>query len=193
MKIAQHVQYAIDDYEQSKLLSALLHACAAVDGTGSKLFPKATVRDRFVGTIDRYLWLVEPMLALGVNLSETVFTWITLERRQARFSEIVYEIFRCNLAHGTEVPAGFSVELRQSDRWRSFFIAQQQAVLPDTIIFALLSIAVFSSVNANQRINAGYYLSHDATRFVIDEWWGKEADVQPFFAQMAIPRVTMKF
>jgi len=143
--------------------------------------------------MDQCVWLMEPMLAIGVNLSETEFTWIKLDKRQPRFAEIVYEIFRCNLAHGTEVPQGFSIELHKSDQWRSFSIAPQELILPDTLIFALLAIAVFSHVNADQRIGAAYHLSHGTRRFIIDEWWGRESEVQPYFSQVAIPRVTMKF
>lgn len=191
--MAERIRCALDDVGDGKLMSALMHACAAVDGTGAKLYPDKKVRDRFVETFDRYLWIVEPMLAIGINLEETTFKWIVLEKRPARFSEIIYEIFRCNLAHGTEVPPGFNVVLRKSDEHRSVLIGQQQLVLPDTIIFALLSVAVFSTANAGQKIGVDSWLSCGTMHFTIDEWWGREADVRICLSTVRMPRIKMEF
>ena len=193
MNMAERVQCAIDDAGAGKLMSALMHACAAVDGTGAKLCPDKKVRDRFVDTFDRYLWVIEPMLGIGINLEETTFTWIALEKRPSRFSDIIYEIFRCNLAHGTEVPPGFDVVLRKSDYDRSVLIGQQQLVLPDTIIFALLAAAVFSSANAGQKLCSDYWLSCGTMCFTIDEWWGREADARICFSTVKMPRIKMEF
>src|SRR5258706_11397326 len=94
MNMAQRVAYALDDAGNGKLGSALMHACAALDGTGARLFPQKGVRDRFVDAFNRYLWVIEPMLAIGINLEEAKFTWIALKNRPSLFSEVVYEIFR---------------------------------------------------------------------------------------------------
>ena len=194
MNMAERVQCALEDAGAGKLMPALMHACAAVDGTGAKLFPKKKVRDRFVATFDRYLWVLEPMAAIGINLEETTFKWIALKNnRPAKFSEIVYEIFRCNLAHGTEIPPGFSVELRSSDEFRSVLIGQQTLCMPDTIIFALLGVAVFSEANAGQQIGKDSWLSCGTMRFPIDQWWGREADARICFSTVHLPRVTMQF
>jgi len=194
MTIAEYIKCAIDAYEQDKLQSALLHACAAVDGTASKLFPNVKDnRARFVNTIERCLWVVEPMLGLGINLETTEFSWIVLNKQPPQFSQIVYEIFRCNLAHGTEIPLGFSLELRKSDQWRCCKLGPQKMVLPDTLIFSLMSIAVFSSVNIGQHLGGTYHLSHADKEFVIDEWWGREADARAYFNTVKMPRVTMQW
>ena len=193
MNMAERVQCALDDAGAGKLMSALMHACAAVDGTGAKLYPDKKVRDRFVESFDRYLWIVEPMLAAGINLEETTFKWIALEKRPSKFSEIIYEIFRCNLAHGTEVPPGFGVVLRKSDEHRSVLIGQQQLVLPDTIIFALLAVAVFSEANAGQKIGTDAWLSCGTMHFTIDEWWGRETDARICFSTVKMPRIKMEF
>ena len=73
MNIAERVQVALEDAGAGKLMPALMHACAAVDGTGAKLYPKLKVRERFIATFERYLWVIEPMLAIGINLEETTF------------------------------------------------------------------------------------------------------------------------
>jgi hypothetical protein len=171
-----------------------MHACAAIDGTGAKLFPEKGVRDRFVETFHRYLWVIEPMLAIGINLEDTTFKWIALQNRPARMSEIIYEIFRCNLAHGTEVPLGFQVVMATSAEHRSVLIGQQQLTLPHTLIFGLLGSAVFSEANAEQRINNGtYWLSCGTMYFTVDEWWGREADARVCFSTVRMPRITMNF
>jgi hypothetical protein len=194
MNMAQRVAYAIDDAANGKLGSALMHACAALDGTGARLFPDKRVRDRFVETFHRYLWVIEPMLAIGINLEETTFKWIALKNRPSLFSEVVYEIFRCNLVHGTDIPKGFGVALRHSKEHRSVTIGQQEMTIPDTIIFALLGAVVFSSANANERINNGnYWLSCGTMQFTIDQWWGREADAQICFSTVKLPRITVNF
>jgi hypothetical protein len=193
MNMAERVQCALEDVSAGKLMPALMHACAAVDGTGAKLYPKKSVRDRFVATFEDYLWVVEPMLAIGINLEDTTFKWIALKNRPAKFSEVIYEIFRCNLAHGTEIPTGFSVELRNSDEYRSVLIGQQTLCIPDTIIFAMLGVAVFSKANAEQKINKDSWLSCGSMRFTIDQWWGREKDARICFSTVHIPRVTMEF
>lgn len=194
MNMAERVQCALDDIEAGKLLSALMHACAAVDGTASKLYPtEKNNRDRFVATFDRYLWIIEPMLGVGINLEETTFDWVTLEKRKSKFSEIVYEIFRCNLAHGTEIPTGFEVVLSGSNDERGMLIGQQQLVIPATIIFALLAVAVFSTVNAGQRIGKDSWLSLGNLQFTIDTWWGYEEEARLQFNVFETVRVTVHF
>ena len=192
--MAQRVAYALDDAGNGKLDAALMHACAAIDGTGARLFPDTGVRDRFVETFNRYLWVIEPMFAIGINLQETTFKWIALKNRPAQMAEIVYEIFRCNLVHGTEVPPGFAVALSASPEHRSVTIGQQQLMIPHTLIFGLLGAAVFSEANAGQRINNGmYWLSCGSMHFTIDEWWGRERDAQICFSTVRMPRITMNF
>jgi hypothetical protein len=178
--------------DAGKLLSALMHACAALDGTASKLYPSETNnRNRFVDTFDRYLWVIEPMLAVGINLEETSFECIKLGKRPSKFSEIIYEIFRCNLAHGSEIPSGFEVLLRNSNEHRLIILGQQRLEIPDTIIFALLAAAVFSTVNAGQNLGKESWLGCGTMHFIIDKWWGREADAQICFSTVNAVRVTM--
>ena len=193
MNIAERVLCSIDDAGSGKLLAALQHACTAIDGTGSKLFPGLGVRDRFIKTFENYIWVIEPMFAVGINLDETIFKWITLKSKQSKFSEIIYEIFRCNLAHGTELPSGFKVELRSSNEYRTMELGQQVLNMPDTIIFALLAVAVFSTVNGDQKINRDYWLSCGETKFIIDQWWGRENDAKKYFNTLKLPRVKIEF
>ena len=193
MNMAGRIQVALEDANSGKLMPALMHACAAVDGTGAKLYPKLKARERFIATFERYLWVIEPMLAIGINLEDTTFEWIKLKNKPAKFSEIIYEIFRCNLAHGTEIPKGFSVELRKSDDFRSILIGQQILCIPDTVIYALLAVAVFSEANADQKTGNDSWLSCGTMKFLINNWWGREEHARICFSTVNMPRVTMKF
>jgi hypothetical protein len=196
VEIAEYVGKAIDDWERRSLEPALLLALSAVDGTATKAFSGMRgSRDRFVRLVDEHLWLVEPLLAIGVNLETTRFAWIRLRRRESRFSEVLYEVFRCNLAHGSPIPGGSGLTVRFSDWAREATFAPDQVILPDTVIFALLAVAVFAPINADQRVGRDYYLSHATRKFVIDEWWGREDEVKAYFAEELgkLPRVTMNF
>jgi len=199
MEIADYVVCSIDDYEghhkkHFKLESSLLHACVALDGTASKFYPDKGVRSRFIQIISEYYWLIEPMLAIGINLRETIFEPIDLGSHEPNFAQIIYEIFRCNLAHGDNIPLGFEIEFTENDQWRSAIIGKEKFVLPDTLTFALLSVVVFSEVNSEQRIgNEDYYLTHDQRKFVIDEYWGKEEVVLDYFQSVDLPSVKLEF
>ena len=194
MNIADRLVHSIDDAYANKLLSALMHALAAVDGTGHKLYPNINNnRDRFITTIESYYWILEPMLAIGINLDETTFDWIKLEKRAAKFSEVIYEIFRCNLAHGTEIPSGFTVHQANDPKLRVFEMGQQSLSLPSTLIYGLCAIALFSNVNKEQKSNTDYWLSQGDMHFTLDDWWGRESDARICFSTVRMPRITMKF
>ena len=51
--------------------------------------------------------------------------------------------------------------------------------MPDRVLWALLSVAVFSIVNRHERTTGAYYLSLGDEQFPIREWWGREDDFRP--------------
>ncbi len=158
MHTADYVRKAIDDWGRGELEPALLQTLAAVDGTAVKSYPQIKgSRDRFVRLIDDHLWLVEPMLAIGINLETTTFSWIRLKKRNSKFSEVIYEVFRCNLAHGSPIPQGSGLTVRFSHMARRAKFGPDLIELPDTAIFALLAVVVFARTNAGQRIGSDYF------------------------------------
>jgi hypothetical protein len=44
-------------------------------------------------------------------------------------------------------------------------------------------------------MGTGHFISHKGQVFPIDEWWGREEDVRPYFAEAlsAAPRISMVF
>lgn len=196
MTIGEYVRCAIDDYYHGeKLHSSLLHACIAVDGTASKIFPTITSnRQRYVACIRQYYWIVQAMGLPGVDLINTQWKNVQLQKiNNPDLAEIIYEIFRCNHAHGSEHPIDFELikcvgtnQIKASFGWDTL-------KLPDTIIFALLGIAVFAKVNHDQTTNPDYFLTLEQEKFPINVWWGREDDFRPITEKYKKPEVTIKW
>jgi len=193
MKLAQQVLYAIDDAGANKFESALLHACIAINTTSKRLtLAKTKVRDRYVACLRNYYWILEPMLGPGINLVETKFENIQLKNNcSPDLAEIIYEIFRCSHAHGDEVPIAFSVTPTTDSECSRWILGNGEIHMPDRIIWALLSVAVFSRVNASEKSDGNYYLSLGDHRFLLREWWGREDDFRVIAAQYNQTRVTL--
>jgi hypothetical protein len=73
MIVGRSVRKAIDDWEQSELESAMLHACNAVDGTAGKLYPTSKNKERFTRTLRENYGILGPMGTPGIDLIETRF------------------------------------------------------------------------------------------------------------------------
>jgi hypothetical protein len=181
MKLSQQVLYAIDDAEMRKFDAALLHACIAIDTTSKRLYPSETkVGRRFVTCLRDYYWIVEPMIGAGLNLVETRFTNVHLRNNHSPdLADIIYEIFRCGHAHGDEVPAQFSVRPTTGGFNSDWLLGPGEIHMPDRVVWALLSVAVFSKVNRSEKSSGAYYLSLGDDRFPVCDWWGREDDFRP--------------
>ncbi len=176
MKLSQHVLCAIDDAVAGKLDAALLHACIAIDATSKRMYPsERKVGIRYVNCLRSYYWLLEPAMGAGFDLVETRFSNITLgKNKQPDFAEVVYEVFRCSHAHGDEVPSAYSVTRSEGGFYSEWLLAHGELHMPDRVIWALLSAAVFSKANRNEKTTGDYSLSLGNERFLICESWGKE-------------------
>jgi hypothetical protein len=200
MDIGDHVRLAVSLAEDGEHEAALLHALQAIDGTGKKLRPGPDTRDRIVGTIDDYLWVIEPMTGMGANLETSIFPFVELRNRPSRFAEILYEVFRTRLAHGDPFPEGTGIDVSIDPLRRSWRAGPGNNItLPDTVIWALVAAAVFARVNAGQRVGTGGWFDYHTLdgsndmKFPIDEWWGREDEVHGFFDSVLARsvRVTM--
>ena len=176
MKIADHIRHTLDATDQADLERAMLHVCLAVDGTAKKTHPtERSVGRRFRQFIIDNLDIVELMHG-GMNLQETIFPF-----RDSRggigvkFEDIVYEKYRCSLAHGDELPDGYgiNVKLEKEVQRGSVDTANQAITLPESAIYALGLPCVLAPVNADQRIGDNRYHFHDPINsYVVDRWWG---------------------
>ena len=163
---------------------AVMLACAAVDGTARRRYPKAGNKSRFIQTVRDFYWLIEPLALRGINLDETL--WTNLSMRTAAgaapdFAEVLYSIHRCSHMHGDEVPFGhvFSQTLEVADglfAWR-WEIAKDVMTLPERLPFALVACAVLAPENVVEWTGDGYYFySLYADSYFINEWWGRAED-----------------
>src|SRR6266404_7456140 len=113
MKIADHVKYSLEACDSRDLDKAMLFACLAIDGTAKKMYPEIRkVGERFRRFIVENLDIIELMHG-GLNLVETVFPF--RDRKGSigvKFEDIVYEKFRCSLAHGDELPDGYGISIK---------------------------------------------------------------------------------
>ncbi|MEB8486382.1 MULTISPECIES: hypothetical protein [Acidithiobacillus] len=177
MKIADHIKHSLDACDSRDLDKAMLFACLAVDGTAKKMYPQVEkVGDRFRKFIVEHLDIIELMFG-GLNLQETVFPFKDNKGNVGvKFEDIVYEKFRCNLAHGNELPEGYGITVKVADGIQQFMvdIENQSMTFPESAIYALGLPCVLALSNADQKIGSNLYHYRDPiNHFVVDHWWGK--------------------
>jgi hypothetical protein len=158
MIVSQSVRHAIDDWEERKFESAMLHACNAVDGTADKLYPGRGNRERFTRTLRENYGILGPMGAPGIDLVQTRFP-VTVKGPTAPdgkpdLADVLYGIHRCGHAHGDELPDGFELlqDAAGPTRVTRMLIERGKVRLSDRVIFGLLAVAVLSPVNMIRRL-----------------------------------------
>jgi hypothetical protein len=177
MKISEHIKSSIDASEKEEFDQAMLFACLAVDGTAKKTYPDIrSVGERFKKFIVENLDIVELMYG-GVNLKETIFPFKNKKGNSGlKFEDIVYEKYRCSLAHGDELPEGYGITIKVAEGIQRFKvdIKGQSMTFPESVIYALGFACVLAPVNSEQKIgNIGYHYRDPINHYVIDRWWGK--------------------
>ena len=181
MKVETHVFDAIELANRNRLDSALLHACIAIDRTAKKLYPEIErVGERYRACLREYYWVLEPMIGVGLNLAGTHFANVgTRKMPNLDFADVVYTVFRCNTAHGDEIPFEYAVTKSEAGA-HNWLLADRKLHMPDLVVFALLGVAVFSRANADVRSEGEYSLTLGSDLFLIREWWGREGDLRPY-------------
>jgi hypothetical protein len=112
MDVGKSVSKAIAECLGGDLESAMLHACNAVDGTATKVYPALGVGARFTTLLrTNYASVLEPMMP-GVNLAETAFP-MRIPNASAPgglpdVADVLYVIHRCNHGHGAPLPSATS-------------------------------------------------------------------------------------
>ena len=177
MKIADHIRHSLDACDSRDLDKAMLFACLAVDGTAKKMYPQIErVGERFRKFIVEHLDIIELMHG-GLNLQETLFPFKDNKGNVGvKFEDIIYEQFRCNLAHGNELPDGYGVTVKVAEGIQQFMIdiEHKSMTLPESAIYALGLPCVLTPVNADQKIgNNSYHYRDPINHYVVDRWWGK--------------------
>jgi len=196
MKLTEHVRCIFDDAEAGKPEAALLHACISIDATGKRLYPSTIgVGARFVRCIREYYWLIEPMMGVGINLEETRFGNVTLPKLKTPpdFADVIYAIHRNSHAHGDEVPLSYELLKTTGPSGSEWEMSADHLRMPDRVIWALTSVAVFCRENFRHRgWGENRYLTWGEEKFVIADWWGREVDLKPIAASWNTTRVKME-
>jgi hypothetical protein len=105
---------AVNDWEDSELDAAMLHACNAVDGTAAKMSPTSKSSNaRFTRLLRENYSILGPMGAPGLNLEATRFP-VRVEHPKALggqpdIVDVIYGIHRCHHGHGIALPDGFEL------------------------------------------------------------------------------------
>jgi hypothetical protein len=177
MKISEHIKRSLEAADRKELDQALLLVCIAIDGTAKKTYPTISkVGERFRKFINDNLDIIELMFG-GLNLQETVFPFKDAKGKVGiNFADVIYEKFRCNLAHGEELPDGFGVSVQIAEGHQQFLISteNQSMTLPQSAIYALGLACVLAPANAEQKIGSNlYYYRDPINSYVVDRWWGK--------------------
>lgn len=199
MKIEEHVFACIDASDRGEIEHALLHACIAIDGSAQKYYEKDhSSRRDYTAFIRKYYWILEPMTVAGINFDETRWDNVDLKDRNGKpienkdIASFIYHIFRCNQAHGKEIPQHYKLLKRDADGRLSYHIAENTLRIPETIIWGLIAICVFSKVNKNIVTKTSHYLTLGENHFSISDWWGLEDAFQPIAKKYNKTRVTLQ-
>jgi hypothetical protein len=177
----------------------MLHACNAIDGTATKLFPTLGSNARFTKLLRDNYGVLGPMAAPGINLAET--RWPVRVSRpkapggQPDFADVIYGIHRCTHGHGAELPDGFELfpDAAGPDRVTRLLVTDGKVNLSDRVIFALLAVAVLEPVNVGQRVPDDYFLTYAGTQLAINQWWGRKDDFLVLARTAQLPNVKLDF
>ncbi|HEX5001768.1 MAG TPA: hypothetical protein VFW78_04675 [Bacteroidia bacterium] len=197
MTIADQIRCSIDDFEdKSKFESALTHALTAVDGTASKLYPNMGNRKRYIRTLRDYYWIIEPAIG-SINLKDTKFPIELKNQSKTDLAEIIYEIFRCNHAHGSPHPNNFTFGIGIGHPFTMFTLdlENKRFTFPDRILPALWFVSVLSKVNKDQATNElqDYYLTLNDEKYYINELWGIDESFKSTAGKYNETRVILNF
>jgi hypothetical protein len=205
MEVADNVIRSIDAFGRNDKIDALHQACIAVEGTARNMFSKKkTTRRDFKECIRKYWWLIEAFMGPGLNLEETKWTHLDLKDSNGKkienpdLADIIYHIFRCHPAHGLDIPVEYQLlpPVMGVSNWILNF-ETKSILLPESVIWALLGIAVFSSVNTEIKSEGDYLLYwYDPTfkiyNFIIKDTWGKEDELKKILSNYQFPRVKLE-
>lgn len=187
MNIGQSVSKAIDEWEAGDFDSAMMHACNAVDNTAKRTYPNIRGSNlRFTSLLrDNYSMLgAMGLLVPGFDLVGYRFN-IKLDNPKAAggtpdAADVIYGIHRCCHNHGEALPDGFELfPDAKGDATRfSHNLPSGRVRFSDRVIFALLSVVVYSPVNKACKTKDGYYLTYHENMMIINEWWGRLGEVK---------------
>lgn len=197
--ISDSIRKALQEFEAGEYEFSMMHACMAIDGTSKKMYPDIRKHAvRFIKMLRDNYKILGTLAIQGINLDETKWP-VELPGRQAKegmpdIAEVIYTIHRCTHGHGDELPKGFEL-LRQANLPNAncqTLITRGKVQLSDSVIFALIAIAVVSPVNGSLRTIESGYLTFQGHRFGINDLWGRrEYFIETIDSICKFPSITL--
>ncbi len=176
MNISDYIRLSIDEADRKNLEPALMHVCAAVDGTAKKLYRDEQVGKRMRRFIRDNIDIIGHFFG-GPDLALTIFPFPDNKGKVGvKFEDIIYNNYRCKLMHGDELGDGWGVEMSVAMHVDQFSIdlVKKSMTMPQSVIYALGMACVLSDANTDQRLGKLDYFYKDLHHlFYIDDWWGK--------------------
>jgi hypothetical protein len=138
------------------------------------------------------------MTGAGINFDET--QWDNVDIKNSRGAPIknkdmasfIYHIFRCNQAHGKEIPEHYKMLQRDVAGNLAYHVAENKLRIPDTVIWGLFSICVFAQINKDLTTGTEHNFTLGHNRFAIADWWGLEDSFRPIAMKHNHTRVTLQ-
>lgn len=194
--IAESIRKSIQDFELGDVEFSMMHACNAIDGTSRKLFPEMRKAGlRFTRAIRENYDLLGPLGMPGVNLETSRWPISVVGARAEEplpdTADLIYGIHRCTHGHGDDLPDGFQLiaEANSGSDKVTTIIKPGGVRLSDCTIFALLTIAVLSPVNAGLKVPGDFYLTFRKQKYLINDWWGRKDEYLLSIPHLLMPSV----
>lgn len=199
MKIEEHIFAGIEAFDRGEQEHALLHACIAIDGTSQKRKSlNFSNKTEYMQFIRDYYWILEPMTGSGVNFDETLWSNVQYTDQNSKKIEkidmatFIYYLFRCTQAHGKSIPEQYKLLPRNTSTLLAYHIADDRLHIPETLIWGLLSLCVFTKTNADIETNTGHHFTLGGNVFAISDWWGLEDSFRPIATKHNKIRVVLQ-
>lgn len=199
MKVGKSVSKAIDDWLAGDSESAMLHACNAVDGTARKKpYGNSGNAARFCRLIREETEIFGKFGMPGINLDTTRFP-ISLANKSMvalDIAEILYKVHRCTHGHGDELEDGFELypDAAGPEPITTMQWSGGKLRLSDSILFAMIGVAVVAPENVGQQTTDGHYLTFNrGAPMLINEWWGRRDDMLAVVRTVEMPSVHLDF
>ena len=175
LSVGQRIQEAIDHMDRGDYLLALTPVCVALDITSQRYFEKQhSSRSLYKKFIQEHLWLITFMGVPGLmsTIIRIPFVHEHVKPDAAGnigIEDMIYHVVRCSLMHEDEK----STKVVWNNVISFGTDSLGNLVLSPQLIWGLIGVVVFSSVNKEESIPDRYWLSAGTFKMFISELWGR--------------------
>lgn len=171
--IGELVQETIDFSGRNLPARAFIPACLAYNETAKKVFDRERLTEHdHKKFIKENWWLLNLMgmkhpLKLPQNVVREAVDIIPGFNRAQNMDDIILFVVRQNIVAGS-IPPGFNFNTTNK-----LDAEDGEILLPPSLAYALLGIAIFHPVNKNEAIAENYWINFGSFRTFVSELWGR--------------------